>query len=171
MNDRLKSLLNFPAHAVSYHYYSASPMELALREHGTHAKFASDISAKSWSSREGLDRKLEELVNKIDQASDPIYVQLYGGVGCGKTALLTRLYEMLEKREKFHVLIRYASLTDSSLFANEILRNVFLKVCDLAKANPVAMMGSFHLGSIFSNLKLLTEKLEKQVVVRRIRLL
>lgn len=104
--------------------YSASSMEIALREHATHERYLSDAAPRTWLAREAVDANLSLIV---DQGMAKSQCVLLHGSGTGKTAALCRLHQLL-KEKQCYVVTRFTYLTDSSLFANELFRNIFLKV-------------------------------------------
>lgn len=130
--DRLKNLF-----LISSEYSLPStiitPLEIAKLENQTHIQYLNDITPKTWLQREPLDTKLESILR--DSLKKTFYIQFYGTPGCGKSALLCRLYQLLNKQEhpKNLIVVRFCGLTDSSIFANEIFRNLFLQVIYLFK--------------------------------------
>lgn len=103
-----------------------------------------------WIKRPNIDKKLNEIVTNIFNGIS-CYVQFYGGVGIGKTATLCRLYQLIQQKinknntnmttnkeivaisntfqsKQIILLVRFVMLTECSVFANEIFRNLLLKV-------------------------------------------
>lgn len=79
-------------------------------------------------------------------------------------------------------MIRFSHLSDHSIFANELFRNIFYTVralfynltswytpfyvCELANRDPEKIFGSaFHIASIFAQANTFLEELDKKVVV------
>lgn len=105
-----------------------TPLEIAKLEHQTHIEYLKDIKPKTWLARKRIDTKFASILKDSQEKS--LFIQFYGDSGCGKSASLCRLYEILNKQpnSKDLVVARFSGLTDSSIFANELFRNLFLQV-------------------------------------------
>lgn len=102
-----------------------TPMEIALREDRQHQAFCTRVSPHRWITRQLVDDKMNSLIRKGLEKG--VCAQFCGGHGSGKTALICRLSELLQAKDCY-VVTRFAHLTDSSTFANELFKNIFLKV-------------------------------------------
>ncbi|KAI6217268.1 putative WD repeat-containing protein [Aphelenchoides fujianensis] len=80
----------------------------------------------------------------------------------GKTAVVCRMTELLETKPCF-VITRYAHLTDTSIFANELFKNIFLQLCHLAKLDATQLSASFHLSTVLSQAKIIMDQVDQPV--------
>ena len=161
LSSTLKSLLNIPANlSSSASSYSTSPLQVALREHATHQRYMQDISPKKWIERSDIDKKLNSIIEQ--GLTKSVFAQIYGPPGCGKTAVICRLLELLEN-QNCYVIARFSYLTDCSLFINELLRNILLKLCEMSKTSMSQIIVSFHLSEILAHYKAFIEKADKPV--------
>lgn len=104
---------------------AVSAMEMAIREEKQHEAYCTRISPHRWISRNGVDDKMNSIIQRGLEKS--VCAQFYGGHGSGKTALICRLSELLQTKNCY-VITRFAHLTDSAIFANELFKNIFLRV-------------------------------------------
>lgn len=101
------------------------PTEMAIREDNQHQAYCAKIAPHRWISRPSVDDKLNSIIQRGLEKS--VCAHFYGGHGSGKTALICRLTELLQTKNCY-VITRFAHLTDSAIFANELFKNIFLKV-------------------------------------------
>uniref|UniRef100_A0A915EUK5 NWD1/2-like winged helix-turn-helix domain-containing protein n=1 Tax=Ditylenchus dipsaci TaxID=166011 RepID=A0A915EUK5_9BILA len=147
LSERLKNLLGIqsipsPAHPIA----PILSEEVVDKEHAVHQKFLDSVCPKLYVPRSQIDPKLADIVEK------------------GLTAVLCRLHQLLLQKECF-VVARFAGLPDSSMFANEIFRNIFLKVYTLIKEDPKEMIACFHLSNILSQAKVMAAKLTRPLFI------
>ena len=91
-----------------------SSTKVAEFEHKTHIRFLSDIAAQNWHERTQIGSKLVDIVERALQK--PAFIQFYGSSGCGKSASLCWLFQMLKERESdCYAVIRFAHITDGSV--------------------------------------------------------
>uniref|UniRef100_A0AC35FD48 Uncharacterized protein n=1 Tax=Panagrolaimus sp. PS1159 TaxID=55785 RepID=A0AC35FD48_9BILA len=163
LNDSLKVLLNLPTTVSnSSSIYAVSPMDVAEREHVTHDRYFRERVPKVWSDRDSLDKKLQGIIEQ--GLAKSVFVQFHGGPGTGKTAILCRLMELLEK-QNCYAFIRFSHLTDCSVFINELMRNLLLKICETSQIPPNSMLSSFHLTEIIAHFKSIVEKLSRPLFI------
>jgi hypothetical protein len=106
-------------------FHLATTAEIAIREDNQHRDYCAKIAPHRWITRNNVDEKMNSIIQKGLEKS--VCAQFYGGHGTGKTALICRLTELLQTKNCY-VITRFAHLTDSSLFANELFKNIFLTV-------------------------------------------
>lgn len=102
--------------------------ELVLREDSQHHAYCARIAPHRWIARQAVEEKITSLIQRgLDKS---ICAHFYGGHGVGKTAFICRLSELLQTKQCY-VITRFVNLTDSSIFANELFKNIFLKVSNV----------------------------------------
>lgn len=127
--DKLKDLFAISTdNSLSATTMFRSPLDIAKCENQTHLQHLNVITPKNWLMRERIDVKFASILQ--DSLEKPLCIQFYGTSGCGKSATLCRLYQILNERKnsKDLILARFVGLTDSSIFANEFFLNLFLQV-------------------------------------------
>lgn len=110
-------------------FYLINAIEMAIREDSQHQAYCAKMAPHRWISRNGVDEKMNSTIQRGLEKS--VCAQFYGGHGTGKTALICRLTELLQTKNCY-VITRFAHLTDSAIFANELFKNIFLKVLPTA---------------------------------------
>ncbi|KAI6229454.1 putative WD repeat-containing protein [Aphelenchoides besseyi] len=141
---------------------SASATEAAFIDHETHSAYATTISPQQWIARANVDDNINDIIQRGLEKS--VSAHFYGPHGSGKTAIICRLNELLLTKNCY-VISRYANLTDTSIFANELFKNIFLKLCQMAKLDSTLLSASFHLSTVLSQVKVIMDKVDKPVFV------
>uniref|UniRef100_A0A915NXC7 WD_REPEATS_REGION domain-containing protein n=2 Tax=Meloidogyne TaxID=189290 RepID=A0A915NXC7_9BILA len=152
-------------------------LKIARAEETIHNAHLLSRTPKYWIPRKRLDNQIDSIITKISQLlkeqnsnNSTFYIQFYGLPGSGKTATLCRLRQLLENKfgkkdedggnensslPTFVFITRFIHLTDGAVFANEMLRNIFLSVCDKLKRPDLAtaFIKAFHIKAILATAK------------------
>ncbi|CAK5075598.1 unnamed protein product [Meloidogyne enterolobii] len=151
-------------------------LKIARAEETIHNAHLLSRTPKYWIPRKRLDTQIDSIITKISQLlkeqnsnNSTFYIQFYGLPGSGKTATLCRLRQLLENKfgkkdgdggnessvTNFVFITRFIHLTDGAVFANEMLRNIFLSVCDKLKRPDLAtaFIKAFHIKAILATAK------------------
>ncbi|VDM39179.1 unnamed protein product [Toxocara canis] len=136
---------------------SVSSSMIAKTEDNIHMEFAISQLPSKWIARQKVDTKIQSW---LSNGSRSAYIHINGGDASGKTALICRMYAMLQQKECY-VITRFINLTSSSNFAHEIWHGICTTLCFMSGQNDKQMLGSFHLSSTLSIFKSLLQKLER----------
>ncbi|CAJ0572561.1 unnamed protein product, partial [Mesorhabditis spiculigera] len=137
---------------------SSSLVSIALRENASHERLLRERLQQEWQSRKSVDAKLDECVR---EGTGGAYL-VQGPELSGKTRSLLHLYELLDDRPSYRIVL-FAGLTSATSFAHELWRLVLILVCHMSGQDPKPCFSHFRLGDIVTKLHEVIERLDRPV--------